>query len=87
MGSYEQNSATTYLVQLDQNSSSLLDVTTTATLDNAPVSIVLLDPTLHFNYPYLILQTGDGITGTFASPTFEASTDINTSLVANLLLL
>ncbi|MEI8365448.1 MAG: autotransporter domain-containing protein [Parachlamydiaceae bacterium] len=81
-GNYIQNHATTYLVQLDQNSSGLLDVTGSVTLNNNPLEVILVGGPLDFNHPYLILQAGENITGSFAQPVIDFSQNgINDNLL------
>lgn len=78
---YVQNATTTYLVQIDQTSSSLLDVQQTANLTNAPIAILVEGP-IAFHSPYLILRTGTGISGSFADPVLNITgNNVNTSLL------
>jgi len=80
-GNYVQNTPAIYLVQLNQRSGSLLNIQGTATLNNAPVAVLVEGP-LFFNSPYLILQADGGITGAFTQPIFDFSgNDVNASLL------
>ena len=72
-GDYTQGSSAIYLVQIQNNLSSLLEVSGSTTLDFAPVSVVLLDGGFYPNHPYLILETAEGITGSFVDPVIDYS--------------
>ncbi len=81
-GNYTQNSDATYLVQVQEDLSSLIQVMGSSRLDHAPVNVQLLEGVFFPNHPYLILQAADGITGTFADPSIDhSSTGINEELL------
>ena len=67
-GNYIQDGTAIYAAQIAIGSSSLLDVTGTATLSSSPVEAVLTSAGWSPGYSYLILSTESGITGAFATP-------------------
>lgn len=81
VGDYTQGVFGEYLVQIEQDLSSLIQTSESAILDNSPLVVTLLEGIFYPNQPYLILEAADGIIGAFAVPSLDPLGGINESLL------